>query len=227
MSLAVVTGAGRGIGRAAALALSRRGLDVALLARTGEELAAVAAEIAREGGRARAIACDVAEPRDVENAARIVTGELGTPAVVVNNAGIIRRGRVHEMAPEDWRRVLDVNLTGTFLVTRALLPSMLAAARGRFIQVASISATLGTAGASAYCASKWGVVGFTKSLAEELRGTALSTMSILPGSVDTAMLEGSGFSPDMIPDEVAGTIVYLALDAPAAMNGASIEMFGP
>jgi NAD(P)-dependent dehydrogenase (short-subunit alcohol dehydrogenase family) len=227
MSLAVVTGAGRGIGRAAALALSRRGLDVALLARTGEELAAVEAEIAREGGRARAIACDVAEPRDVENAARIVTGELGTPAVVVNNAGIIRRGRVHEMAPEDWRRVLDVNLTGTFLVTRALLPSMLAAARGRFIQVASISATLGTAGASAYCASKWGVVGFTKSLAEELRGTALSTMSILPGSVDTAMLDGSGFSPDMIPDEVAGTIVYLALDAPAAMNGASIEMFGP
>jgi len=200
---------------------------VALLARTESELSTVAREIEKGHGRARAIACDVAVPLDVERAARTVLGEMGAPQVVVNNAGIIRRAPIDAMDPEEWQRVLDVNLTGAFLVTRALLPAMRSAGTGRFIQVASISSTLGTAGASAYCASKWGLVGFTKSLAEELRGTPLVAMSILPGSVDTSMLKGSGFSPDMTPEDVAETIVYLALDAPPAMNGTSLEMFGP
>jgi 3-oxoacyl-[acyl-carrier protein] reductase len=131
------------------------------------------------------------------------------------------------MTVEDFRAVLDTNLTATFLVTRAFLPAMLKRRRGRVIQVASISSTLGSPRASAYCAAKWGVVGFTKSLAEELRGTGLSAMSILPGSVETSMLEGSGFSPQMKPEDVAKTIVYAALDAPSAMNGSSFEMFGP
>ena len=131
------------------------------------------------------------------------------------------------MSLADFRAVLDTNLTGTFLVTRALLPSMLARNAGRIVQIASISSTLGSAKASAYCAAKWGVVGFTKSLAEELRGTGLSTMSVLPGSVATAMLEGSGFDAQMSADEVASVVAYAALDAPSAMNGASVEMFGP
>jgi 3-oxoacyl-[acyl-carrier protein] reductase len=104
---------------------------------------------------------------------------------------------------------------------------MLSRRRGRFVAIASVSSTVGTARQSAYAAAKWGVVGFTKSLAEELRGTGLQTVAILPGSVSTAMLEGSGFSPEMTPEEVANLVVYAALDAPDAMNGSAVEIFGP
>jgi 3-oxoacyl-[acyl-carrier protein] reductase len=227
VTAAVVTGASRGIGRAVALALAQRGLDVALLARTADDLAAVAQAVGRCGVTALPLRCDVTAAADVDEAAARVFEALGSPDVVVNNAGIIRRAPVHEMSLEDFRLVVDTNLTGTFLVTRAFLPAMLKRNRGRFLQVASISATLGSPRASAYCAAKWGVVGFTKSLAEELRGTGLAAMCILPGSVDTTMLEGSGFAPQMTPEDVAKTILYAALDAPSAMNGSSFEMFGP
>jgi 3-oxoacyl-[acyl-carrier protein] reductase len=227
VSSAIVTGASRGIGRAAALALAARGLDVALLARSTSALEAVAEAVTKRGVKALPLRCDVTQESDVLGASAEALAKLGTPAVIVNNAGIIRRAPVHEMSLHDFRAVVDANLTSTFLVTRAFLPAMLAAGRGRVVQVASISSTLGTARASAYCAAKWGVVGFTKSLAEELRGTGLVTMSVLPGSVDTAMLEGSGYTPQMTAEEVASTIAYAALDAPSAMNGSSIEMFGP
>jgi 3-oxoacyl-[acyl-carrier protein] reductase len=147
--------------------------------------------------------------------------------VVVNNAGIVRRARIEDMKDEDWESVLRVNLTGMFHVTRALLTSMYARGKGRVVNIGSISSTLGTAAQSAYCAAKWGVVGFTKALAEEMRGKGLQTMCILPGSVDTEMLVGSGFTPQMSADDVARAIVYAALDAPDAMNGSALEVFGP
>jgi 3-oxoacyl-[acyl-carrier protein] reductase len=224
---AVITGASRGIGRAAALALARRGLRVALLARGESALHAVCDEVRQLGVEALALACDVSREAAVAQASARVLEAWGAPTVLVNNAGMIRRGSVDAMSLLDFRAVLDVNLVGTFLVTRAFLPAMRKAGRGRIVQVASISSSLGTAGASAYCSAKWGVVGFSKSLAEELRGSGLQTMSILPGSVDTDMLKGSGFAPEMTPDDVARTIVFVALDAPAAMNGSSVEVFGP
>jgi len=104
---------------------------------------------------------------------------------------------------------------------------MLAVGRGRVVNVASISSTVGTARQTAYNAAKWGVLGLTKSLAEELRGTGLSALAVLPGAVDTAMLVGSGFAPQMTAETVAATLVYASLDAPDAMNGSAIEMFGP
>jgi NAD(P)-dependent dehydrogenase (short-subunit alcohol dehydrogenase family) len=224
--VAVVTGAGRGIGRATALALAERGYDVALLARTEAQLEETAARIAERGRRALAVRCDVSRGGEVQRAAARVLEELGAPRVVVNNAGIVRRARVEETSEEAWDEVLDVNLKGTFLVSRALLPAMLRAGRGRVVCVSSISGTLGTARQAAYCAAKWGVIGFTKSLAEELRGTGLCAMCVMPGSVDTQMLAGSGFAPQMGPDDVAKVIVYAALDAPGAMNGSAIEAFG-
>ena len=227
MTVAVVTGAGRGIGRATATALARRGLDVALLARTVEELEETAASVRAEGRRALTLRCDVTESAELTRAALEVTRGLGAASVIVANAGIVRRGLVHEMPESDWDDVLAVNLKGVFLTARAFLPQMFAEKRGRFIAIASISSTLGTARQSAYCAAKWGVVGLVKSLAEELRGTGLQAMSILPGSVETKMLEGSGYAPLMQPEDVANAVVYAALDAPAAMNGSSIEMFGP
>ena len=229
MSVVVVTGAGRGIGRAIAEAFAARGHDLALIGRGTPDVESVANAITQQfpGQRAIAIGCDVASSSQVEGARDRVLGELGAPAVVVNNAGVVHRARVEDTSEADWDHVVDVNLKGTFLVARAFLPSMKGARRGRLVQIASISATLGTPKLSAYCASKWGVVGFTKSLAEELRGTGLQTVAVLPGSVDTAMLVGSGFPPQLSARDVATTVVYLALEAPDAINGAAIDVFGP
>lgn len=226
-ALSVVTGAARGIGRATATALARRGHRVALIGRSRESLLEVEREIAALGGEAFTFVADVAKSGDVHRAATSILSELGVPEAVVANAGIVRRARVEDTSDEDFHAVLDTNLGGTFFTARAFLPAMRSRGRGRFVAVASISATLGTARLSAYCASKWGTVGFVKSLAEELRGEGLQAMSVLPGSVDTRMLEGSGFAPQMSPEDVARTIVYCALDAPDAMNGSSVEVFGP
>ncbi len=227
---AVVTGAGRGIGRAVSLALGRRGMKVALLARTRSELEDTARELSTVGdprAGARVIPCDVTDARAVEAACREVVEHLGAPRVLVNNAGVIERARLEDTSEAAWDAVIGTNLKGTFLVTRALLPAMLARGIGRVVNVASISATVGTPRQTAYNAAKWGVLGFTKSLAEELRGTGLQAMAVLPGAVDTRMLIGSGFSAEMTPEAVASTLVYAALDAPDAMNGSAIEIFGP
>lgn len=225
--VAVVTGAGRGIGRAVALRLAERGCDVALLSRTVEENETVASEITGRGQRALALRCDVANSGEVAHAsARVIEG-LGVPRVVVCNAGVVRRAQVVDTSEADWDHVLGVNLKGTFLVSRAFLPAMLKAKRGRIVAIASISSTMGTPLLSAYGASKWGVVGFVKAMAEELRGHGLQAMCVLPGTVDTEMLKGGEFKAQMTPEEVAGLVAYAALDAPEAMNGSAIEMFGP
>lgn len=225
--IAVVTGAGRGIGRAIAVELARRGCDLALLGRTIETLALAAEDVVALGRSAVAVPCDVSSAEAVEAAAARVHADLGVPHIVVANAGVVHRAPVETMSEREWDEVLDVNLKGTFLVTRAFLPRMRDLGRGRFLALGSISSTVGTARQSAYCAAKWGTVGFIKSLAEELRGTGLQAMCVMPGSVDTDMLKGSGFAPAMKPEDVAKTVAFLALDAPDAMNASSVEVFGP
>lgn len=225
--IAVVTGAARGIGRAIALELADRGCDVAVLGRSQAGLAEAAEEIVRRGRRAVVAPCDVSIASEVEAATSHVLGDLGVPRVVVSNAGIVHRVSVLDMTEEQWDEVLDVNLKGTFLLTRALLRPMLAERRGRFVAIGSISGTLGTPRLTAYCASKWGTVGFVKALAEELRGTGLQSMCVMPGSVDTDMLRGSGFMPAMKPEDVAKIVAWAALDAPDAMNGSCVDAFGP
>jgi NAD(P)-dependent dehydrogenase (short-subunit alcohol dehydrogenase family) len=122
--------------------------------------------------------------------------------------------------------VLDVNLVGAFLCARAVIPSMKARRRGRIVNVASISATVGTPGSGAYNASKWGLLGLTKCLADELREHGIACIAVSPGSTDTAMLARTPFAPRMTAEDVAGVIAWAALDAPAASTGANLEVFG-
>jgi 3-oxoacyl-[acyl-carrier protein] reductase len=227
-ALALVTGASRGIGRAAALAFAARGVDLALWGRPSAGLRETVARCAGAGVRAEAYACDLGDGGSIERAARDTLVAQGAPTAVIHNAAVLERGpRIHEIDPQSWERVLAVNLTGPFLTTRALLPAMLRAGRGRFVFVASISATIGSPQMAHYGASKWGLVGLAKSLADELRGSELASIAILPGSVATEMLQQTPFEATMTPADVAAMIVFYALDAPAAVSGAAVEMFGP
>ncbi|HVI96587.1 MAG TPA: SDR family oxidoreductase [Anaeromyxobacter sp.] len=219
---AIVTGGGRGIGAAVARALTERGVAVTVFARTAVQVERLVAE----GRAALAVSGDVAREEDV---ARLVSAHertLGPVDVLVNNAGVLARGLVEELAPAAFRAVLDVNLTGAFLCARAVVPGMKARRRGRIVNVTSISGTIGTERASAYNASKWGLVGLTKCLAEELRAHGVQCVGVSPGSTDTEMLAQTPFPPEMKPEDVAAVVVWAALDAPAAITGANLEVHG-
>jgi 3-oxoacyl-[acyl-carrier protein] reductase len=222
-----VTGASRGVGRATALELARRGLELGLVGRPSAELSESLA-LARAAGAPRALPfhADMSVAEQVEGAARGFLAAFGAPDAVIQNAGVALRTSVEDTTLAAWEAELSANLTGPFVLTRALLPALRASGRGRIVFVGSISSTLGTANLSGYCASKWGIVGFMKSLAEELSGSGLMTCAVLPGSIATRMLADSGYTPRMTAEDVAKTLVHYALDAPLAHNGASIEMFG-
>jgi 3-oxoacyl-[acyl-carrier protein] reductase len=224
---AVVTGASRGIGRAIAHRLASVGAEVALWARDDAALRQVAGEIEAVGGRARPFVCDVSDPAAVASAADLVRASMPPVRTVVNNAGCVVRKPSSAISDAEWRRVIAVNLDGTFHVTRAFLAD-LTRDGGRIINISSIAGRQGTAMLAAYCAAKHGVVGLTRALAEELRAAKVSVNAICPGSVDTAMLrEGMpDASPDMSPDDIARTALFLAADAPAALTGACIDIFG-
>jgi NAD(P)-dependent dehydrogenase (short-subunit alcohol dehydrogenase family) len=219
---AIVTGGGRGIGAAVARALTLRGLAVTVFARTRAQLERVVGE----KGAALAVAGDVRREEDVARLVQAHERALGPVDVLVNDAGILARGLAEETSAAAFREVLDVNLTGAFLCARAVIPGMKERRRGRIVNVASISGTVGTAGASAYNASKWGLIGLTKCLAEELRGHGVACLAVSPGSVDTEMLEQTPFAPAMTPHDVARVVVFAALDAPDAMTGSNLEVFG-
>ena len=224
---AIVTGASRGIGRAIAIAFAAEGARVGLIARSEDGLRATAAEIAgRHGVAAHAIA-DIADSAAVDAAARSLRAALGPVDLLVNNAGNVDRRPTREIDDAAWRRVLSVNLDGTFYVTRAFLDD-LTARSGRIINISSIAGRQGTPELAAYNAAKHGVIGLTRSLAEELRSAKVPVNAICPGSVDTEMLrEGRpGAEPDMTPEDIARTALFLAADAPLALTGACIDVFG-
>lgn len=227
MTRVLITGASRGIGRATALACAARGAELGLLGRaSGDQRATVDACLQAGAERVLPLLADVANASDLQRAAGEFLAWCGPPDAVIHNAGIAARTSVEDTSLASWDEQVQVNLSAPFVLTRALLPAMRARGSGRLVFVGSISSTLGTANLSAYCASKWGLVGFMKSLAAELTDSGLMACAILPGSVDTRMLVGSGFPPRMSAESVAQTLVHYALDAPLAHNGASIEMFG-
>ena len=219
---AVVTGGGRGIGAAVARELTRRGARVTVFSRTQAELD----QVIREGGAALAVAGDVSSEADVVRLRAAHERVLGPCDVLVHCAGILERGKVESLDPAAFRRVLEVNLTGAFLLARAFVPGMRSRRSGRVLAMSSISGKIGTAEGSAYNASKWGLLGFMKSLAEELRGSGVQAMTVSPGSVDTRMLAQTPFPPAMGPEDVARVVGWCAAEAPDAMMGSDVEVFG-
>jgi NAD(P)-dependent dehydrogenase (short-subunit alcohol dehydrogenase family) len=219
---AIVTGGGRGIGAATARALTARGARVTVFARSAPDLE----RLVSEGGAALAVPGDVSIVADVARLLAEHERALGPCDVLVNNAGVLERGLAEDLEPAAFRRVLEVNLTGAFLCARAVIPGMKGRHRGRIVNVASISASLGTPEGSAYNASKWGLKGLTRCLAEELRPHGVQAMSVSPGSVATAMAARTPFPPRMSPEDVAGVIAWCASEAPDAMTGADLEVYG-
>ena len=185
--IAVVTGAGRGIGRAIALKFAQEGANVAIISRTPENSANVAAEIRALGRQAWCHAVDVADTVAVNAAAERILDECGRVDVLVNNAGVTRDGLLMRMADADWDTVLNTNLKGAFLVTRAFSRAMIKARTGRIINISSVIGLIGNAGQSNYAASKAGLIGFTQSCAREFATRGITVNAVAPGFIETDM----------------------------------------
>ena len=183
--VAVITGARRGIGRAIALKLAQNGADCVLLARTAPD--ELAQEISAMGRRVLSLAVDVADDKAVESAFKQIARDFGTIDILVNNAGITDDGLLIRMKLEQWNRVLETNLTGTFLCTKAAVRPMLKGSNGRIINITSVVGQMGNAGQANYAASKAGIIGFTKSVAKELGSRGITVNAIAPGFITTDM----------------------------------------
>jgi 3-oxoacyl-[acyl-carrier protein] reductase len=224
--VAIVTGASRGIGRAIALALATEGAKVAVnYASSSGAADAVVAEIGGAGGEAIALQADVSKADQVEALFAAVMEKWGRVDVLVNNAGITRDTLLLRMKPEDWQAVIDLNLTGVFLCTRAASKIMLKQKSGRIVNISSVVGLMGNPGQSNYSAAKAGVIGFTKSVAKELAPRGITVNAIAPGFIATDMTHGldSDGILKMIPlgrygqsEEVAGATRFLAADPAAA-----------
>lgn len=183
----LITGASRGIGRAVALKLAREGAAVVVTATSMERAEKTAEEIASMGGKAIPFEVNVGRIDDVERLFRTVTEELGVLDILVNNAGITRDGLLMRMKDEDWQEVMAVNLTGTFACTRQAVKLMSKANGGRIVNISSVVAEMGNAGQANYCASKAGIIGFTKAVAREYAKRNITVNAVAPGFIETDM----------------------------------------
>jgi 3-oxoacyl-[acyl-carrier protein] reductase len=236
--IALVTGASQGIGRACALELAAAGATVALAARNVEKLEAVAAEIAAAGGTAKAFALDVSSEESIKSAAKAVLAEFGAVHILVNNAGITKDGLALRMKLDDFDAVLRTNLTGAFLLTQAVISSMMKARWGRVINITSVVGETGAAGQANYAASKAGLIGLTKSLAREFASRGITVNAVAPGFIQTAMTDElteeqkAGILTQIplarygVDADIAAAVGYLASEAAGYVTGHTLDVNG-
>jgi len=236
--VAIVTGASRGIGRAVAIALATEGAKVVVnYAKSSQAADAVVAEITGMGSEAIALQADVAQTEQVDTLFSAVLEQWGRIDILVNNAGIARDTLLIRMKLEDWQAVIDLNLTGVFLCTKAASKVMLKQRSGRIINVTSVVGEMGNAGQANYSASKAGVIGFTKTIAKEVASRGITVNAVAPGFITTDMTADLKVGEEILkmiplgrygePDEVAGLIRFLAADAAAAyITGQVINVDG-
>ncbi|MBV6716995.1 3-ketoacyl-ACP reductase [Paenibacillus chitinolyticus] len=209
---AIITGAGKGIGKAAAAALAKEGVNLGLLARSTTDLEALQKELSGTYGvNVFYASADISKSSEVQQAISSLTGELGHVDILINNAGIAQFGTVADMDPEQWERIIQVNLMGTYYVTRAVLPGMIQQNSGTIINVASTAGERGFATGSAYCASKFGVLGLTESLMQEVRKSNIRVTALTPSTVNTDLASNAGLKIGdedrmMQPEDVAELI---------------------
>lgn len=246
---AVVTGGGRGIGAAVARALAAEGCAVVVAARTAAEVESVASELREAGASAWAATCDVTDPADVDALAREAAERCGAVDVLVNNAGTSSSAALKDLELAEWRRLFEVNATGTYLCTRAFLPDMVERGWGRVVNVASVAGRTGGSYIAAYAAAKHAVLGFTRSVAAEAAPHGVTVNAVCPAYVRTemtrttirrivektgrseaealaAILEGMPLGRLVEPEEVAQAVVFLCSELAGAVNGEALTMDG-
>lgn len=224
--VAIVTGASRGIGKATAIALATEGAKVVInYARSSDSAEAVVAEIMAVGGEAIALQADVSQADQVDELIKATLDKWGQIDVLVNNAGITKDGLLMRMKLEAWQAVIDINLTGVFLCTKAVTKSMMKKRHGRIINITSVAGLMGNPGQANYSAAKAGVIGFTKTVAQELSSRNITVNAVAPGFIATDMTEGLNNEEILKyipmgrfgqPEEIAGMICFLAADPAAA-----------
>ena len=236
--VAIVTGSSRGIGKAAALALAEQGGKVVVnYARSSDAAEAVVKQIEGMGGEAIALQANVSKADEVDALIKATMDKFGRIDVLVNNAGITRDTLLLRMKPEDWQAVIDLNLTGVFLCTRAVSKIMLKQRSGRIINISSVAGLMGNPGQANYSAAKAGVIGFTKTIAKELAPRGVTANVVAPGFIETDMTGDLKNTEEILkyiplgrygqPEEVAGLIRFLASDPAAAyITGQVMNMDG-
>ena len=226
-SVALVTGASRGIGRAVAQALAAEGAQVVVnYARSSTAAEALVAQITADGGSATALQADVSKADQVDTLISTVLEKFGRIDILVNNAGITRDTLLLRMKPEDWQAVIDLNLTGVFLCTRAVAKTMLKQRSGRIINIASVAGQMGNPGQANYSAAKAGVIGFTKTVAKEMASRGVTVNAVAPGFIETDMTSELPNTEDILkfiplgrfgkPEDIAGMVRFLVSDPAAA-----------
>jgi 3-oxoacyl-[acyl-carrier protein] reductase len=235
---AFVTGASRGIGRACALALAASGARVALAARQVDKLEQVAAEIRTGGGEAFSVEMDVSVSDSIQSAFARAAKEFGRIDILVNNAGITRDGLILRMKQPDWDAVLSTNLTGAFIATQQVLLSMMRERWGRIVNISSVVGQAGNAGQANYGASKAGLIGFTKSLAQEMAARGITVNAVAPGFIEPDMTHAlSQEIKDKLlsaiplkrlgtPEDVAAAVRFLASEEAGYITGHVLDVNG-
>jgi 3-oxoacyl-[acyl-carrier protein] reductase len=214
--VALITGANRGIGLAIAQSLARLGAVVSLTARNPQKLAEAATSIRQSGAQAEAIVADLTTSASIAAVVQQTEQKLGPIEILVNNAGLGRFAPVQKLSEADWDEMLDTNLKAVFLLSKAVAPGMIERGSGHIVNIASLAGKNAFAGGAAYCASKWGLLGLTQCMAEDLRPHGVRVSAICPGSVATDFSPHTGKDPSKMlqPEDVAHAVDLLVTQAP-------------